>query len=344
MKRLLKRFKWALLCSLLIVFAFGFHGYHTLTKPLHFAGQVLEVPSGSGFSQITVRLQKQGIISQTLYWKIYARLTGKAKRVQAGEYQLTSGISAQQLLEKMVSGEVIRHQVTLVEGWTFKQFLAALAAEEKLQHELTGLSSKQVMAKLGKDDEYPEGRFFPDSYQFTRGASDLDILQRAYQRLASILDEEWQQREEGLPYKSAYEALVMASIIEKETGQAVERPEIAGVFVRRLLKGMRLQTDPTVIYGLGDRYKGNIKRKHLIQSTPYNTYVIKGLPPTPIAMVGREAIHAALHPKAGKSLYFVARGDGSHFFSDTLEQHNKAVRRYQINQRAEQYRSSPNTN
>lgn len=344
MKRLLKRFKLALLCLLLVVFAFGFHGYHTLTKPLQFVDQVLEVPPGSGFSQITAWLQQKDIISQTLYWKIYARLTGKAKRVQAGEYQLSSGISARQLLEKMVNGEVIRHQVTLVEGWTFKQFLAALASEEKLQHELTGLSPKQVMAKLGKGDEYPEGRFFPDSYQFTRGTSDLDILQRAYQRLASILDEEWQQREEGLPYKSPYEALVMASIVEKETGQAAERPEIAGVFVRRLQKGMRLQTDPTVIYGLGDRYKGNIKRKHLTQPTPYNTYVIKGLPPTPIAMVGREAIYAALHPKAGKSLYFVARGDGSHFFSDTLEQHNKAVRRYQINQRAEQYRSSPNTN
>lgn len=340
----IKRFRLILLGLLLVALGVCFQGYRALTSPLQFVDQILEVTPGSGFSQITAQLQQRDIIKQAHYWKIYARLTGKAKRVQAGEYKLTGGVSALQLLDQMVQGEVIRHQVTLVEGWTFKQFLVALAAEEKLQHELTDLTPKQVMAKLGKDDEHPEGRFFPDSYQFTRGTSDLDILQRAYQRLAAILEEEWQQRDAGLPYNNAYEALVMASIVEKETGQAAERPEIAGVFVRRLQKGMRLQTDPTVIYGLGDSYKGNIKRKHLTQPTPYNTYVIKGLPPTPIAMVGREAIHAALHPKAGKSLYFVARGDGTHVFSDTLDQHNEAVRRYQINQRAEQYRSSPNSN
>jgi len=340
---LLKKLKFILLGLLVAALTLGFYGYRYLNQPMVFDAQSVDIAAGSGFSMITSRLLQQGLITQPKIWKIYARLTGKATRVQAGEYQFESGLSPVAMLDKLVRGDVIQHQVTLVEGWTFKQLLQALAVEEKLEHQLTELKTAQIMAKLGHEKEHPEGRFFPDSYQFTSGTSDEDILRRAYQRLSSILEEEWQQRAKNLPYKNAYEALIMASIVEKETGQASERPEIAGVFVRRLQKGMRLQTDPTVIYGLGDSYKGNIRRKHLKQPTPYNTYVIRGLPPTPIAMVGREAIHAALHPEDGKSLYFVAKGDGSHFFSDTLQQHNKAVRRYQL-KRVEQYRSSPNSN
>jgi peptidoglycan lytic transglycosylase G len=341
--RLLQKIKFALLGLVLVVLALGFYSYRYLNQPMIFDDQSIDIAAGSGFSTITARLQQQGLISQSKTWKIYARLTGKATRVQAGEYLFESGLSPVAMLDKLVRGDVVKHQITLVEGWTFKQLLQALAAEEKLEHQLTELKVAEIMAKLGYEKEHPEGRFFPDSYQFTSGTSDEDILRRAYLRLSTILEEEWQQRDKDLPYKNAYQALIMASIVEKETGQASERPEIAGVFVRRLQKGMRLQTDPTVIYGLGDSYKGNIRRKHLKQPTPYNTYVIRGLPPTPIAMVGREAIHAALHPKDGKSLYFVAKGDGSHFFSDTLAQHNKAVRRYQL-KRVEQYRSSPNTN
>jgi len=341
--RLLKKLKIVVLGLLAVALVSGFYGYRYLTQPLNLSPQSLDVAAGSGFSTITARLQQQGVITQPTIWKIYARLTGKATRVQAGEYQFESGLSPADILAKLVRGDVIQYQITLVEGWAFKQLLQALATEEKLEHRLTELNSAEIMAKLGHEKEHPEGRFFPDSYQFTSGTSDVDILRRAYQRLSTILDEEWQQRGKNLPYKNAYQALIMASIVEKETGQASERAEISGVFVRRLHKGMRLQTDPTVIYGLGDSYKGNIRRKHLKQRTPYNTYVIRGLPPTPIAMVGREAIHAALHPKEGKSLYFVAKGDGSHFFSDTLEQHNKAVRRYQL-KRVEQYRSSPNIN
>lgn len=340
---LLKRFRFVLLLLLVTCLASLTYGYQYLNQSLEIAEQSIEITAGTGFSQITAQLQQRDIISKPLIWKIYARITSKAKRVQAGEYQLEAGLTPIKLLEKLVKGDVVQHQITLVEGWTFRQLLQALAADEKLKHQLAGLTSSDVMAKLGKRDEHPEGRFFPDSYQFTSGTSDVDILQRAYQRLSAILDEEWLQRAKALPYKTAYEALIMASIVEKETGQASERAEIAGVFVRRLNKGMRLQTDPTVIYGLGENYKGNIRRKHLKQPTPYNTYVIRGLPPTPIAMVGREAIHAALHPKSGKSLYFVAKGDGSHFFSDTLAQHNQAVRRYQL-KRVEQYRSSPNSN
>jgi len=341
---LLKRLKLALLLLLVAGLALLFHGYRYLSQPLELTEQTIEITPGIGFSQISAQLQQRDIISNPLIWKLYARITAKATRVQAGEYQLEAGITPFGLLDKMVRGDVIQHQITLVEGWSFTQLLQALAADNKLEHQLAELERSDIMAKLGKPDEHPEGRFFPDSYQFTSGTTDVDILQRAYQRLSVILDEEWLQRDKGLPYKAAYDALIMASIVEKETGQAHERAEIAGVFVRRLQKGMRLQTDPTVIYGLGASYKGNIKRKHLKQPTPYNTYIIRGLPPTPIAMVGREAIHAALHPKPGKSLYFVAKGDGSHFFSDTLEQHNRAVRRYQIQRRAEQYRSTPQSN
>lgn len=341
--KLLKKLKFVVLGLLVVALALGVYGYRYLNQAIVFQAQAVDIAAGSGFSTITARLQQQGLITQPNIWKIYARLTGKATRVQAGEYQFESGLSPVAMLDKLVRGDVVQHQITLVEGWTFKQLLQALAAQEKLEHQLTELNSAEIMAKFGHEKEHPEGRFFPDSYQFTSGTSDEDILRRAYQRLSSILEKEWQQRAKGLPYKNAYQALIMASIVEKETGQASERPEIAGVFVRRLQKRMRLQTDPTVIYGLGDSYKGNIRRKHLKQPTPYNTYVIRGLPPTPIAMVGREAIHAALHPKDGKSLYFVAKGDGSHFFSDTLVQHNKAVRRYQL-KRVEQYRSSPNTN
>ena len=341
---LLKRLKLVLLLLLVAGLALLLHGYRYLGQPLELTEQTIQITPGTGFSQLTTQLQQRDIISNPLVWKLYARITAKATRVQAGEYQLEASITPAELLDKLVRGDVIQHQITLVEGWNFTQLLQALAADKKLEHQLAELKRSEVMAKLGKPDEHPEGRFFPDSYQFTRGTTDVDILQRAYQRLSTILDDEWQQRAKDLPYKTTYDALIMASIVEKETGQANERAEIAGVFVRRLQKRMRLQTDPTVIYGLGERYKGNIRRKHLKQPTPYNTYVIRGLPPTPIAMVGREAIHAALHPKPGKSLYFVAKGDGSHFFSDTLEQHNRAVRRYQIQRRAEQYRSTPQSN
>jgi UPF0755 protein len=340
---LLKRLKFFLWFLVVASLALLLNGYQYLHQPLEIAEHNIEIIPGSGFSQITAQLQQRDIIVKPIIWKIYARITSKSTRVKAGEYQLKGAMTPIEVLDKLVKGQVVQHQITLVEGWTVKQLLQALAAEKKLEHKLTGLTPAEILIRLGKENRHPEGLFFPDSYQFTSGTTDVDILQRSYQRLSTILDEEWSQRAKDLPYKTAYEALIMASIIEKETGQASERSEIAGVFVRRLNKRMRLQTDPTVIYGLGDSYKGNIRRKHLKQPTPYNTYVIRGLPPTPIAIVGREAIHAALHPKAGDSLYFVAKGDGSHFFSDTLGQHNQAVRRYQL-KRVEQYRSSPNSN
>jgi len=233
--------------------------------------------------------------------------------------------------------------VTLVEGLTFKNFLETLSKQEKIDIALTDKSFAEIKNFLKLDIEHPEGWFYPDTYQYVSGISDADILLQAHKRMQRVLAEEWEKRAKDLPYKTAYEALIMASIIEKETGVAYERPEIAGVFVRRLQKGMRLQTDPTIIYGLGDSYKGNIRRKHLRQPTPYNTYVINGLPPTPIAMPARAAINAALNPAPGKTLFFVAKGDGSHQFSETLAQHNKAVQKYQIKNRVKEYRSAPSS-
>ncbi len=245
-----------------------------------------------------------------------------------------------QLLDRFNRGDVVRYQITFPEGWTFRQWLSHLASVEQFA-EIAELSGEQVMAAAGINQAHPEGWLFPDTYSYTLSDGAVDILARAHRKMVDVLDQAWTGRDMGLPYRSAYEALIMASIVEKETGLAEERSTIAGVFVRRLNKGMRLQTDPTVIYGLGDAYKGNITRAHLKTLTAYNTYRINGLPPTPIAMPSAAAIDAALHPQPGTSLYFVARGDGGHYFSDSLEQHQKAVRQYQINQRAVNYQSAP---
>jgi UPF0755 protein len=233
------------------------------------------------------------------------------------------------VLERLVSGKTIQYPVTLVEGWTFRQAVDHIA-EDPRYGDLLGKSDADLMAALGRGGEHPEGRFFPDTYAFPRAATGLDVLRRALERMDQVLAEEWAARAPDLPIDSPYEALILASIVEKETGLAEERPAIAGVFTRRLQKGMRLQTDPTVIYGMGERFDGDIRRADLREATPYNTYVITGLPPTPIALPGRAAIHAALNPEPGEALYFVARGDGGHVFSATLEEHNAAVRKYQL--------------
>lgn len=296
------------------------------------------VRSGSGISLVNQHLFDQGILSHPKFLAWYARLN-KLSKIKAGEYRFSSGMTPLMLLTLLNEGKVIDYPVSLIEGWTFQQALSAIQNQTKLTAKTPELSLEQLHQAIGINEKNMEGLLFPDTYRYTAGMSDLDILKQAHLRMKSILATEWQNKADNLPYKSAYEALIMASIVEKETGVAYERAEIAGVFVRRLQKGMKLQTDPTVIYGLGDSYQGNIKRKHLKQSTPYNTYVIRGLPPTPIALAGREAIHAALHPAAGKSLYFVAKGDGSHQFSDTLQQHNAAVQQYQLRRR-KNYRSS----
>lgn len=315
--------------------------HSSLEQPLQLSeARTLEVLPGDTPSGLFQRLERDGILSDSFWLRLHWRLKLSGYTLHSGEYQLRPAMTAHDMIELWRRGEVVQHTLTIVEGWNFRQVRAALAALPTVQQTLDGVSDADVMARLGQPDAHPEGRFFPDTYSFTRGVSDLDLLKRAYSRLEAVLAEEWEQRDEGLPYQNAYEALIMASIIEKETGVPSERGEIAGVFIRRLKQGMLLQTDPTVIYGMGEQYKGRITRSDLRTPTPYNTYTISGLPPTPIAMVGREAINAALHPVEGTTLYFVARGDGSHVFSNSLDEHNRAVREFQLKRRAD-YRSSP---
>lgn len=294
------------------------------------SGRVLfEIPRGSGLLDLAQRLEGAGIIDRPWYFIALAYGRGDREGIKAGEYALTPGMTPPMLLDLFVSGRVFEHPITLIEGWTFRQVLAAIDAHAVFGGQgLSGLADIEIMERLGRPGLHPEGLFFPDTYRFPRGTQPLEILKRAMLRMDQVLAEEWAERAPDLPLKTPYEALILASLIEKETGRPEERAQIAGVFVRRLRLGMRLQTDPTVIYGLGARYDGRLRRADLQEPTPYNTYVIQGLPPTPIALPGRAAIHAALHPAEGDALYFVAKGDGSHAFSRTLEEHNRAVQRY----------------
>jgi UPF0755 protein len=275
-------------------------------------------------------LTGQGVLQHPYYFIALAFQRGDQGRLKAGEFELTQGMRPTDLLERLISGWEVQYPITLVEGWTFRQAVAAVAADPRFGAEVVGKTDAELMETLGRPGEHPEGRFFPDTYSFPRNTSGLEVLRRAFERMERVLAEEWEQRAEDLPIETPYQALILASIIEKETAVVAERPAIGGVFVRRLRNGMRLQTDPTVIYGLGERFDGNLRREDLREPTPYNTYVIEGLPPTPIALPGREAIRAALHPEPGDSLYFVSRGDGTHAFSRTLEEHNAAVRQYQL--------------
>ncbi|MFH6568034.1 MULTISPECIES: endolytic transglycosylase MltG [Pseudomonas] len=312
-----------------------------LEQPLNLTQeQLLDVPAGATPTGTFNRLEADDTLRDAFWLRLYWRFNLEGQPLHSGEYRMTPGMTAQDLIGLWQRGEVVQYSLTLVEGWNFRQVRSALAKHEKIEQTLDGLSDSEVMAKLGHGGEFPEGRFFPDTYRFVRGMTDAQLLEKAYDRLDKVLAQEWAQRDPDVPYANPYQALIMASLVEKETGVPQERGQIAGVFVRRMKIGMPLQTDPTVIYGLGERYNGKLTRAHLREPTPYNTYTIPGLPPTPIAMVGREAIHAALHPVGGTSLYFVAKGDGSHTFSDDLDAHNNAVREFQIKRRAD-YRSSP---
>jgi UPF0755 protein len=291
---------------------------------------VFDVQRGAGLRTVAQHLVDAGVLRDPYAFLALAYQTDMARRLKAGEYEIRAGTTPPQLLDLLTSGRVIQYPLTLVEGRTFHQAIAAIAADPILVADLVGLSDEEILARIGQPGVHPEGRLFPDTYLFPRGMGALDLVKRAYGRMESVLAEEWDKRAPGLPFKDPQEALILASIVEKETGLAAERPEIAGVFVRRLQKGMKLQTDPTVIYGLGAAFDGDLKRADLATDTPYNTYTRGGLPPTPIALPGREAIHAVLHPAGGESLYFVAKGDGGHAFSATLDEHNRAVRRYQL--------------
>lgn len=267
---------------------------------------------------------------ELLYW--WFRLSGQARMIKAGSYELTTGITPRTLLRKLARGEEALEAVTLVEGWNFRQVRAAMARESTLKPDSKGLSDADLMKALERPGLHPEGRFFPDTYTYARGSSDMAVLRRAMRAMDRRLEAAWAQRQPGVPLKTADEALILASIIEKETGRPGDRPAIAGVFANRLRIGMPLQTDPTVIYGMGEAFDGNLRKKDLQADTPWNTYLRTGLPPTPIAMPGKDSLLAAVQPASSKDLYFVARGDGTSQFSPTLEEHNRAVNKYQRGQ------------
>jgi len=294
------------------------------------SGYVLEVASGASSTRIIYDLARDDVVEWPALLVAYLKWSGGDRKIKAGEYQLLPGITLDELLQKFYRGDVILHEVTLVEGWTVKQVLQHLCTQPAIRCTLNASEDQLVNIIVNSSGRGNfEGLLFPDTYRYTRGTADADIIKQANQRLQQILEQAWNERAPGLPLQNSYQALVLASIIEKETSIAQEREQVAGVFIRRLLLNMRLQTDPTVIYGLGSEYAGNITREHLQRLTPYNTYRIDGLPPTPIALAGAASIKAALHPDSGDALYFVARGDGSHVFASTLEDHNRNVMQYQ---------------
>jgi UPF0755 protein len=294
------------------------------------AGTSFEIRPGSAFASVARELAAAGIIDNDFWYRLYARFSGQALNIQAGEYFIKAGTTPRELLEQFTSGAVRLYSFTIVEGWNHRDLLAALQANQATVATMSDEDWPGLLDELGATVTHPEGLFLPETYHFPRGASDRDVLAQAYQLMQRVLDEEWQARGQSAAVQTPYEALILASIVEKETALADERPRIAGVFARRLEKNMRLQTDPTVIYGIGPDFNGNLTRRDLQTDTPYNTYTRNGLPPTPIALPGRAAIHAVLHPAAGEELFFVATGlgDGSHKFSKTKAEHDAAVAEY----------------
>lgn len=307
-------------------------GYYAKT-PLNLAptSQAITIKSDSGLTSIANQLLTQGVIKETFSFKLLARLLGKESTLKAGEYHVGEKITPHTLLLALGNGgQTAYGKITFIEGKTFKRIRQILLNNKDVKNTIDNLSDAEIMKLVGADKKHPEGLFFPDTYHFDKGTKDIVLLKRAYSVMQEKLEGAWKSRALGLPYKNSYEALIMASIIEKETGKASERPTIGGVFVNRLRIGMRLQTDPTVIYGMGDRFDGNIRRKDLRKDTIYNTYTRYGLPPTPIATASLASIEGALKPNKTKYLYFVGKGDGSHAFSSSLVQHNRAVRKYQL--------------
>ena len=319
------------------------HVNNVLGSPLAVSaeGDLFEIAPGSALTTIANELSERQILQNPRIFRWYAQLKGYAGSIRAGEYRIESGTTARGLLDKFVSGDVQLYSFTVVEGWTYREMIAALARHPAVEQTITVEDWPRLFDSFMTSATHPEGMFLPETYLFPKRTRDVDILTQAFELLQETLDAEWQKRDEGLPLGDPYEALILASIIEKETARADERVRISGVFVRRLQKRMRLQTDPTVIYGIGESFDGNLTRRDLQTDTPYNTYTRAGLPPTPIALPGEAAIHAALHPAPGNALYFVATGlgDGSHTFSESKEQHDAAVKAYLARQRAARNKS-----
>jgi UPF0755 protein len=326
----------ALLIVLLVLaagLAYGWYDFSRFSRaPLNVTaqGDSIDVGRGTSFRNIVGELHQRNLsTANTWYWRLLAEQMRVAGKLHAGEYALDLGITPRLLLANMAAGKVLQRNFTIVDGWTFGEWRQALTKADKLGHDSVNLDDATIMQKIGAPGEAPEGRFLPETYAYVKGDSDLDILRRAHGAMVKTLDTLWPSRAKDLPLATPYDALILASIVEKETGRPDERAQIAGVFVRRLQNHMLLQTDPSVIYGMGSSYAGNIHKSDLTTDTPYNTYTRPGLPPTPIALPGKAALQAALHPAAGDALYFVARGDGGHVFSSTLEEHNRHVDCYQ---------------
>lgn len=309
--------------------ASGFAWWTKQVLPVPGAPIEFSINPGSGVAASAQQMAAAGVPVNPTLFVLLARLTGDAGRIKAGSYELKPNTTPRGLLTQLVRGEFAQEAVTIIEGWSFKQMRQAISSHTRLKHDTVKLTDAELMAKISTEYKNPEGLFFPDTYLFAKGSSEIEIYRRAHQAMLDHLNEAWEKRDKALPYKTPYEALIMASIVEKETGQKSERTMIAGVFVNRLRTGMLLQTDPTVIYGMGDAFVGKIAKKDLLTDTPYNTYTRGGLPPTPISLPGLQSLQAALAPAETPALYFVSRGDGTSQFSSNLPDHNRAVNRYQ---------------
>ena len=319
--------------AVLALLALGGYAAWYVTTPVAVARlpAEAEIPAGSRFRSAAQRLEAAGIGVGRLQFEVLARVLGRDQDIKAGSYEFTVAPTPLELLDKLTRGDVTQAELRLIEGWNFRQLRAAIEAQPAFRQDTAGLSDAQVMERLGAPGVHPEGQFYPDTYLFSKGTSDLHVLERARKAMQRHLEREWAAREAAVPLKSPYEALILASIVEKETGHAADRELVAGALVNRLRIGMLLQVDPTVIYGLGAAFDGNLKRIHLQTDGPYNTYTRAGLPPTPIAAPGLASLRAALHPAKTDALYYVAKGDGRSQFSRSLEEHNRAVRKYQLN-------------
>jgi UPF0755 protein len=328
---MLRLFKWALIFVVLgsVAGSGAFYYYANTPVKLQHSPLAFDLKSGSSFRATAKQMANAGILADPIWFVLLGRLMGNASKIKAGNYEIESPVTPLQLLRKITRGDFTQVTVTFIEGWTFKQVRKALDAHAAVQHDSRGLNDRELAQRIGVPDDLPEGWIFPDTYHFSKNSSDLVILRRAHRTMQVRLNALWDTRSASLPLRSPYEALILASIVEKETGRAAERGMVSSVFINRLRIGMRLQTDPTVIYGMGKAFNGNIRKRDITTDTPWNTYTRAGLPPTPIAMPGAASLQAALNPATANAMYFVARGDGTSQFSGTLEEHNAAVRKYQ---------------